>query len=224
MGVKEWPGAFEFARRNIPMPQESLSQSLNRLLETRDTENLCIGEVFDRVGDKGFGLLLVVMSLPSALPVPAPGYSTPFGIILSILGIQMIMGQQSPWLPARARRVSIKRSLSEKVIRGGAKIFGKIEHLIRPRWSWIGGRLGLPFMGTLVLLMSALMILPIPLTNTAPAMVIFLIGAGLTEDDGLVAGAACALGVLAVLLYAGVIYLALTVGFEGVAQLKELLF
>ncbi len=207
-----------------PMPQESLSQSLNRLLETSHTENLCIGEVFDRVGDKGFGLLLVVLSLPSALPVPAPGYSTPFGLLLSILGLQMMLGQQSPWLPARARRMFIKRTVAEKVIRGGAVFFGKIEHLIRPRFSWIGGRLGLPFMGTLVLLMSTLMIFPIPLTNTAPAMVIFLIGAGLTEDDGLVAGAACALGVLAALLYAAVIYLAVTVGFEGITQLKDLLF
>ena len=208
----------------MPMPQESLSQSLNRLLETSHTENFCIGEVFDRVGDKGFGLLLVLLSLPSALPVPAPGYSTPFGLLLGILSLQMMLGQQSPWLPARARRMVIKRTVAEKVLRAGSVFFGKIEHLIRPRLSWIGGRLGLPFMGILVLIMSALMILPIPLTNTAPAMVIFLIGAGLTEDDGLVAAAACAIGVLAVLLYAGVIYLAVTVGFEGITQLKELLF
>ncbi len=206
------------------MPKESLSQSLNRLLETSHSNNLSIGKISDRVGDKGFGLLLVLLSLPSALPVPAPGYSTPFGLLLSILGLQMMLGKQSPWLPARARRIVLKRTVAEKVIRGGAFFFGKVEHLIRPRLSWIGGRLGLPFMGILVLLMSALMILPIPLTNTAPAMVIFLIGAGLTEDDGLVAAAACALGVLAALLYAVVIYLAVTVGFESITQLKELLF
>ena len=206
------------------MAQESLSQSLNRLLDTSNSEDLSIGDIFDRVGDKGYGLMLVVLSLPSALPVPAPGYSTPFGLLLSILGIQMILNRRTPWLPGRVRQFVMKRRIVDMIIRGGAKIFGKIEHLIRPRMSWINGRLGLPFMGTLVLLMSALMIFPIPLTNTAPAMVIFLIGVGLTEDDGLVAGAACALGALAALLYAVVIYIALTVGFKGVTQLKELLF
>ncbi len=78
----------------------------------------------------------------------------------------------------------------------------------------------IPFMGIMVLIMSALMIIPIPFFNTAPAMVIFLIGTGLTEDDGLFAAAACALGVLAALLY----YLGINVVLEGVTYLKELLF
>ncbi|MEN9220582.1 MAG: exopolysaccharide biosynthesis protein, partial [Thermostichales cyanobacterium GMQP_bins_62] len=48
----------------------------------------------------------------------------------------------------------------------------------------------------LVLLMGISMILPIPGTNTVPALGVFLIGLGLIEADGVI----CALGALVALL------------------------
>jgi len=67
------------------------------------------GEVFERIGDRGFGVLLIILSLPSALPVPAPGYSTPFGILIAVLALQMIAGRTTPWLPERAARTKLHR-------------------------------------------------------------------------------------------------------------------
>jgi hypothetical protein len=56
-------------------------------------------------------------------------------------------------------------------------------------------------------------------------MVIFLIGVGLCEDDGLFAIGACVLGVIASLLYLVVIYFAILLirehGWEGVMQIKS---
>lgn len=199
----------------------SLSQSLRQILEQDVEDGLTVGEILKRVEDKGYGLLLVVLALPSALPVPAAGYSTPFGLMLAFLGVQMLIGRKSLWLPGWAMRLSIKRNLAEKMVGAAAKFFDKIEHLIKPRFSWIGGRWGLPLMGVLVIIMSMLMILPIPLTNTAPAGVVFLIGVGLSEDDGLFAGIACFLGALSVALYAYVIYIFVTVGVDGVMALKD---
>ena len=70
--------------------------------------------------------------------------------------------------------------------------------------------------------MACLMILPIPLTNTAPAMVIFIIGVAMTEDDGLGMLAACGLAVCAVLLYIGVFWAISYYGLQGVDELKEI--
>ena len=58
-----------------------------------------ISEVARAVGEKGFGMLLVVLSLPSALPVPAPGYSTPFGLVMALIALQMVCGRRTVWLP-----------------------------------------------------------------------------------------------------------------------------
>ncbi|MEM7792408.1 MAG: exopolysaccharide biosynthesis protein, partial [Verrucomicrobiota bacterium] len=63
--------------------------------------------------------------------------------------------------------------------------------------------------------------LPIPLTNTFPAMVIFLIGIGLSEEDGLLAIAAFGVGLAAVALYAYIIYLLITQGPEAAGAIKD---
>lgn len=199
-----------------------LTDELRKLL-TREhsADGVTLGEVFGRIGDRGFGLLLLVLSLPSALPVPAPGYSTPFGILLFILALQMIYGRRTPWLPARAAGMRLKGRFVEGMLSFLEKFFGKVEFLIKPRLRWVGSRGGLVFLGLLVLIMAGLMILPIPLTNTAPAFVIFLIGVGLSEEDGVFCLLAAVLGVLATAVYALVLYLFFRFGIAGLDQITE---
>ncbi len=65
----------------------SLGKTLQELLKADDENGISISEVARAVGEKGFGLLLIVLSLPSALPVPAPGYSTPFGLVMALIAL-----------------------------------------------------------------------------------------------------------------------------------------
>lgn len=200
--------------------RKTLSENLTALVEGPG-ETLTVRAVVERVGDKGFGLLLLLLSLPSALPVPAPGYSTPFGILLILLGAQMAASRPRPWLPEKALRKEFSREKASGIFRGASRFLHIIEKLIRPRMRWINLRGGRIFLGVIVMFMSGLMILPIPFTNTFPAFVIFLVGAALSEDDGLVALAAFFLGLLALAFYGYIIFLLATVGMEGVVQLKE---
>lgn len=201
---------------------EPLSVELNLLLQT-DGEALTVGRLAERIGDRGFGMLLVVLSLPSALPVPAAGYSVPFGILLLALAGQMLTGCPRPVIPKRLARVSMAGPLAAKGLLAAAWGLRRIEILVRPRMRWITSRTGQVAMGMLVLLMSILMMVPIPLTNTFPAAVIFLIGVGLTEDDGLFALGACLVGVVAVLLYGGLVYALVVYGPQVVEPIKEAL-
>jgi hypothetical protein len=59
------------------------------------------------------------------------------------------------------------------------------------------------------------------MTNTFPAFVIFLIGIGLTEEDGAFALLACVVGALAVCLYAGLVYAMVVHGPEVVVTIKD---
>jgi len=174
----------------------------------------------ERIGDRGFGMLLVVLALPSALPIPAAGYSVPFGILLVLLALQMLIGRQRPIIPRRMGALRIGGGLGRKVLKSAAWFLEKIELVVRPRMRWITGRPGQVLMGFLVLAMAILMMIPIPMTNTAPAAVIFLIGVGLTEEDGLLALGACFLGSLAVLFYAGLIAAIIWFGPEVTEHLK----
>jgi hypothetical protein len=69
--------------------------------------------------------------------------------------------------------------------------------------------------------MACLMMLPIPLTNTFPAIVIFMIGIGLSEEDGLLAIGAFTVGCCALILYAGIVYIVLTQGVEAIEPIKD---
>ncbi|MGC9452475.1 MAG: exopolysaccharide biosynthesis protein [Oceanipulchritudo sp.] len=197
-----------------------LSEELQALLRT-EGEALTVARIVDRVGDRGFGLLLLVLSLPSALPVPAAGYSVPFGLLLSVLALQMMLGKTRPVFPKQLEGVSVGKGLTERLLKGGAWIFQRLEWIVRPRMRWVGRRIGLTLMGVLVLLMAILMMIPIPMTNTFPAFVIFLIGVGLTEEDGLFAMAACLVGALAVLLYAALVWAIIVYGPEVMDTIKQ---
>ena len=89
-----------------------LGETLQKLLNTDDSRGLSINEVTCAVGEKGFGLLLIVLSLPSALPIPAPGYSTPFGVVMALIALQMICGRKAIWLPKRLGTIRIKPKLA----------------------------------------------------------------------------------------------------------------
>jgi len=201
--------------------KHSLSQNLKRSLSAGDGEKVSVRRIIDNVGEQGFGLLLMVLSLPSALPIPAAGYSTPFGIMFILLGFQMLLGRHRPWLPERALNASLSASFAENTIGKAASLIARIESLVRPRLEWINSAFGIRLMGFVVVVMAALMTLPIPLTNTAPAFVIFLIGVGLSEKDGLFSIGACGLGIVAIGLYAIVIYVLVTQGMDGVEALKN---
>jgi hypothetical protein len=141
--------------------------------------------------------------------------------MITILAIQMRTGRDTPWLPNWAARKTISRKMAERMIGTASKFFSKVEHLIKPRWGWVLAKSGHLIAGILIIVMASLMILPIPLTNTAPAMVIFVIGVAMTEDDGLGMLASCGLAVCAVLLYVAVFWGVSYYGLQGIDELKE---
>lgn len=199
----------------------TLSQALEGILDTKDDRGPSVGQIVDAVGDKGFGIVFLVLSLPSALPIPAPGYSTPFGVVLVLIALQMFVGRHILWLPQRLRRVRLKKSLADKAVHRGSSVIRWMETFIRPRYQWISSTWGLRALSVVIIIMGGLMMLPIPLTNTAPAIVIFLIGFGMAEDDGLLAIGAFAVGCVAVALYAYIVYLFYAFGPEAVHGLKN---
>ncbi len=202
-------------------PHLSLAEVLEGALASPHEKGPSIGELSAAVGEKGFGLLLMILSLPSALPVPAPGYSTPFGIAIAIIAIQMLTGRHRLWLPEKIKGVRIHPKFAGKMVGSVSKFLHAVERFIKPRHLWIRSRLGHSALACVILIMACLMMLPIPLTNTFPAMVIFIIGIGLSEEDGLLAMFAFGVGVAAVALYSFIIYLVITQGPEAADGIKD---
>ncbi|HQN01100.1 MAG TPA: exopolysaccharide biosynthesis protein [Candidatus Hydrogenedentes bacterium] len=180
--------------------------------------------IVDRVSVKSFGILLVIFSIPSAMPLPAPGYSTPFGIILVILGLQLFNRRDFPWLPKRILEKEVNVGERPRLIKTMVFFLRIIEFFIRPRLGFVfENAITFRLLALIVLICGTSMIIPVPLTNTAPAFGVFLIGLGMLEEDGLLsiagvlaslAGVALTLTVLSALIY---------FGWEGIDIVREFL-
>lgn len=189
-----------------------LSVELNRyFFEESRAEKVTLSEILTLAGDSIFGFLFVILALPSALPVPAPGYSIPFGIGMFILAAQLIVGRELPWLPSKIMNGSMSIEKVQSFLKKGLPWLQKIEALTKPRLSYVCSSVaGRILIGLAIAFMSVLMMIPIPGTNTVPAIGIFVAGLGLVEDDGLISLLGlfiCAVGAtISISIFVGVIW------------------
>lgn len=189
-----------------------LSEEIHGAFATT-AETISFGEVLERISQRSFGLLLILFALPSALPVPAPGYSIPGGIALIVLALQMIARREFPWLPQRVLVKRLPADPEARLVNAMVRFIAFFERFVRPRLTFISRTPLFPMgLGGVVLLCGISMCIPIPLTNTAPALGVFLIGLGLLEEDTLVAlggivvaaaGLAITFSLLVLVLYIG---------------------
>lgn len=210
------------ARLSVELQQFFFEQAPARLQAEDKPLRVTLKDILELAGERTFGFLFVILSLPSALPIPAPGYSVPFGIVLFVLAIQLIAGRERPWLPEKWRDRSFDLKQVQKVIKAGVPWLQRIETLSRPRLSYIcTSRTGRTIIGSAIALMAISMMIPLPLTNTAPAMGIFITGFGLLDDDGAISLAGLTVCVMAFALSATIITAFLFGGMTLVNQVIE---
>jgi len=198
-----------------------LSTELHRyFFEEVQTPQVTLKEILSLAGERTFGFLFVVLALPSALPIPAPGYSVPFGIVMLLLAVQLVAGRTRPWVPEKWKEKQFDLMAVQKVIKAGIPWLRRLEAISRPRMTYICASLpGRVIIGIAISLMSISMMIPIPGTNTLPAMGIFVTGFGLLDDDG-----AISLGGLVLCVLGGTLsVLILLFGYEAVKAAIELL-
>ncbi|MEM8807833.1 MAG: exopolysaccharide biosynthesis protein [Cyanobacteria bacterium P01_G01_bin.38] len=150
-----------------------------------DESKVTLDELLSLAGERTFGFLFVLLALPSALPIPAPGYSIPFGVVMLLLALQLIKGTDQPWLPEKWRKRGFERTKVQGFIKAGIPWLKRIEAVSRPRLTPVcTSPVGRLVIGVAIALMSISMMVPIPGTNTLPAIGIFVTGFGLLDDDG----------------------------------------
>lgn len=198
-----------------------LSSELQRtFLDNEHPPHVTLQELLTLAEERVFGVLFVLLALPSALPVPAPGYSVPFGIMIFLLAVQMIAGSKQPWFPQKFSTHPVALSTVQGILKKALPRLRNIEAITRPRFlpicTSVPGRI---VIGCILALMGISMMIPIPGTNTVPAIGIFVTGFGLLEDDG-----AISLGGLVISLFGAAITVSILVAFIwGGSSLIELI-
>ena len=185
-----------------------LSVELKRyFFEEERQPQVKLADILSLAGERIFGFLFVILSLPSALPIPAPGYSIPFGILMFLLAIQLIAGSKRPWLPEKMIDGSMKLERVQRFVKAGIPWLQRIEALTRPRMTYICTSLpGRVVIGVAIALMSISMMIPIPGTNTLPAIGIFITAFGLQEDDGFISLGGLVVCLIAAAVVSGILF------------------
>lgn len=164
---------------------KKVSDEIKQILTEFKEKEITVGKIISEMSERSYGFLLILISLPSALPVPAPGYSTPLGIIILFLGVRLLFKKEL-WLPKRIMNKSLSKSLVSFILNKGIPFLKKIEYFTKPRLvRIIKNNFIHTMMAVIVILCAISMIIAVPLTNTAPAFAIFLIGLSLVNEDGL---------------------------------------
>jgi hypothetical protein len=130
---------------------------------------------------RSFALAILML----ALVAMAPGVSIVAGLLILILGVQMVAGRSAPAFPRRVGAYSVRTAYLSGAIRRIAPIVRQIEKVVRPRWA-MPPQTTKRAVGFVVALLSiAVVFCPIPLSNVAPAFAIVLIAIAYLEEDGL---------------------------------------
>ncbi len=167
-----------------------LSQTLTELLVEYTDRPLSIHILLKRSGSNGFGMIAGMLTIPMLIPSPIPlaGFSALVGSGIILIGCQLALGYERPYLPQRITRLELSPSASQKLLQNINRLLQPLERLSRyrfPRFSngWWGGRVIGICLAWDALLMS--LPLPIPFTNLLPAYTILFLSIGLLESDGL---------------------------------------
>ncbi len=183
------------------------------------SQTVTLNEILEIAGERTFGFLFVLLSLPSALPIPAPGYSTPFGVLIFLLAVQLIIGRDQPWFPEKFRKQGFERSQIQGLIQKGIPWLQKIEMVAKPRLTPVcTSRIGQMAIGVAIALMSISMMIPIPLTNTLPAIGIFVTGFGLLDDDGAISLAGLTICAISTVTTTTILVLVSRLGIAGMER------
>lgn len=189
----------------------TLSQMLTDAAQQSSGDYLTIAQLIAGIKTQALALLLIMFALPNILPSP-PGTTTIFGAPLVLLTLQMALGREV-WLPRLVLDRALPRAALMAILAKAQPYFARVERLLRPRLLVLTAPISQRGLGVMMVVLSLLIVLPIPLANTGPAIAITLVAIGLIERDGLfiLAGITAAIGavVLVVTIYWALIALAM---------------
>jgi hypothetical protein len=149
-------------------------------------ETVSIRDLSAQLGDRGFGLMLLLFSLPNTIPLPIPGISTLTSLPLIFFAAQLCLGKERIWLPHWLADRQIPMSSLRLFIQKSLPWLKKLEKLVKPRLDKITTRRFERFAGALMLVLALLIALPIPLGNLPLGIAMAVLSLAIIERDGFV--------------------------------------
>lgn len=190
----------------------STSALLERLADEAAGETMTVGGLLDALEDRAFGLALLILALPCAIPF-LYGIPQVVAVPMLLIAAQIVAGRHTLWMPAKVRARSFSTESFRAMVTRGVPWIRRFEAFARPRLSALVGGAGERIFGVLLVAFCATILIPLPATNTTPGIAVAIVSLGFIERDGLLASLGALLGAIWIAVLA-------TVGVSGIYALK----
>lgn len=174
--------------------RSSLARRLRAAAAEFDTDSVALRRLVQCHEGAATGSLLVLLSVPSLLPIPGTG--TVLGLGLLAIAVSLWRAHDTPALPDRVVALELSARWTQRVLRILASAYELAARVSRRRLACMQATPMRRLIAIAVAAMALVLMLPIPFGNLPPAAALSLIGMGLVFRDGI----AIALGLVTALL------------------------
>lgn len=176
-------GYRQARRKRRPSRHRTTSEILSDIV-TSEAQSVDMRGLTAKLGERSFGLALLLFALPNSLPLPIPGISTLTSLPLIFFSAQLCFGHKTLWLPAWLARRTISMSSMRPVVQKALPWLRRLEKVVKPRLDTLTTRRFERLAGGIILLLAVLLALPIPLSNLPLGIAITTLALAITERDG----------------------------------------
>ncbi|WP_288757452.1 exopolysaccharide biosynthesis protein [uncultured Brevundimonas sp.] len=193
----------------------NVTRLLRRLADDGGDRGLTLHEIRDRMDERAYGLLILLLSIPCLVP-GLYGVPQVVGVIIILVAAQLLVGREEPWLPRWMLDLRAKGSWLKAMADFAESKLSWIDRLSRPRLTRFADGPGEKLAAVFMILATLTIVLP--MTNTIPSIALALLSVGLIQRDGLfvIAGATVATAWLTLL---GALAAGLLLGAEWATRL-----
>ncbi|MGK7651307.1 exopolysaccharide biosynthesis protein [Roseovarius sp. B08] len=180
-----------------------LMQRLHDLAQ--DREVVSIACLTREIGAQGHAPLLMVAAVFMILPIGMiPGIGGALGVIVAIIGLQMLLGRKGLWMPAPLGRRKINAERIRTATQQIRPAADWIRRHLHPRWEMLSnGNISLSLIAVLLIVTGASLLIlgAIPVATPLIGLPVAVFAVGLLGRDGMVVAAGY---ILIALIIAGI--------------------
>lgn len=179
---------------DAPQDLEDLLTRLEQIAQSRG-DKVSVQEVYDTIGERSFGPLLLAVGLIGMTPISAiPTAPSLLAAIVTLIAGQLLFGRHTLWLPKRVLKLSISSTRLHKSLRTIRRPVHALDNLMRPRLCFLTGRIGARAVAFACIAVAATVppLELLPFVAVVPATAICAFGLGLVTRDGVVVSLAFA--------------------------------
>lgn len=156
---------------------------LRDAIESNHSDDITLEVLLEPLRSSAFGVVLLVLAIPNFIPLPI-GIGGIMGVLVVVLGMQMLCGLEHPLITARLRRKTMRRARVLNFLEKTRGVTRRLERWCKPRMTVLVQRPWSMVSGLALVILGLLLSLPIPFTNYFFGVLLLAFAFALIERDG----------------------------------------